>query len=266
MRLHSCFKIILTFLAAILLSLFAGCNDATPKTEITVASYNVRRFSNCSFEEIAQEIKTINPDIIGFQELDNITYRSGYVDQLQEIAQICGYPYYYFSKISEYSDCGEYGHGIMSKYPILNSETTYFEIQYNENRCFSRSIIKVNNKKIAFYNIHIEYLGEIQVEQILELLEAAKRDKNVIITGDMNCSPVLYNYYIDNKKMISLNGGEDGFDLVDTFPAGDVSTAPIDNIIVSKSFDYNIDENNSALKVSKTDYSDHNMVYAQLAF
>ena len=237
------------------------------KTKITVASYNVQCLSyGTQLTLISEEIKDINPDIIGIQELDSFTNRSGKSDQIKELAESCGYKYYYFSKTIDCDD-GEYGHGIMSKYPITNFQTIPFESQYSENRCFSRSEIEIDGKKIAFYNTHLEFLGDIQSTQISEIFKFACQDKYFVITGDMNCSPITYNYCFNSEKIISLNGGKTYNNFINTYPEGDFSQMPIDNILVSKSFKYYYDkENDTGIFVNKTTNSDHNMIYTHLEF
>ncbi len=262
---------LIKFLNLILLALFilniTGCGEMKQKTKITVASYNIQCLSyGTQLEQISEEIKNINPDIIGIQELDNNTGRTNNKNQLEQLAQAAGYKYFYFSKTIDF-DGGEYGHGIMSKYPITDFQTISFEIQDSENRCFSHAKIEINNKIINFYNTHLEFGGNIQDKQIAEIFKYAEKDEYAIITGDMNSSPNTYIDCFDNNKMLSLNGGNDCKNIINTCPQGESSDLPIDNIIISKSFDcYFDDKNNSNLIINRTENSDHNMIYTYLEF
>lgn len=258
--------IILLVLSFFILNI-TGCDKMEQKTKITVASYNVQCLSyGAQLEQISEEIKSINPDIIGIQELDNNTRRTNYTVQIERLAQAADYKYFYFSKTIDF-DGGEYGHGIMSKYPITSFETIPFTIQDSENRCFSRAEIKINNTKIVLYNTHLEFGGNIQDKQIAEIFNLAQKDEYSIITGDMNCVPATYKDCFDGDKMLSLNGGNDFTDFFNTCPEGENSYLPIDNIIVSKSFDcYYDDMAKSNLIINKTENSDHNMIYTHLNF
>ena len=237
------------------------------KTKITVASYNVQCLSyGTQLERISEEIKSINPDIIGIQELDNKTRRTNNIYQLELLAKSAGYKHFYYSKTIDYEG-GEYGHGVMSKYPITKFETIPFEIQDSENRCFSRAEIEIDSTIIVLYNTHLEFGGNIQDKQITEIFSLAQNDKYFIITGDMNCSPDTYKDYLDSDKMLSLNGGNKFSDFICTCPEGESSDLPIDNIIVSKSFDcYYDDKTSSNLLINRTQNSDHNMIYTYLEF
>lgn len=257
---------ILSLIIILLLNIM-GSDYMNQKTKITVASYNVQCLSyGTQLIAISEEIKNINPDIIGIQELDNYTNRAGNINQLESLALMSGYKYFYFSKAIDY-DGGEYGHGIMSKYPITNFETITFSSQDNENRCFSRVEIEINNKKIMFYNTHLEFGGNIQSNQIAEIFRLAQQDKYSIITGDMNCTPQTYKDCYNHDQMLSLNGGNEFKYYINTCPQGENSTSAIDNIIVSKTFDCYFDkENNSNIVINKTQNSDHNMIYTHLKF
>ena len=236
-------------------------------SKFTVASYNVQCLSYGSqLNEIAQEIKEINPDIVGLQELDSFTNRSRKNDQIKQLAEAAGYEYYYFTKTIDY-DGGEYGHGIMSKYPIESYEAIPFVNQDSERRCFSRSVIDVNGKSVVFYNTHLEYLGNYQTIQMSEIIERTTNDEYFIITGDMNCDPQTLQRCIDSSKMIALNGGETYKNPIKTCPQGETSHLPIDNIIVSRNFSYYFDkEKDTGIFVNKSENSDHNMIYTHLEF
>lgn len=243
-----------------------GCGRFTT-TKLTVASYNVKCLSYGSqLNQIAEEIKMLNPDIIGLQELDSFTIRSGKEDQIKLLAENSGYKYYCFTKTISY-DGGEYGHGIMSKYPIKSYEAIPFENQDSETRCYSRSVIDVNGKEVVFYNTHLEYMGDYQTKQMAEIVQKTLSDKYFIITGDMNCEPQKLKSAIDSERMIMLNGGETCQNEVNTCPEGETSNMAIDNIIVSRNLKYYFDsESDTGIMVNVSDNSDHNMIYTKIEF
>ncbi len=261
------FRLLDLLLSLTLIFAFTGCDKMNTKTKITVASYNVQCLSyGTQLISISEEIKSINPDIVGIQELDKYTTRTGNTNQLENLALMSGYKYFYYSKTIDF-DGGEYGHGIMSKYPIKNFETKQFAIQGNENRCFSRAEIEINNEIIVFYNTHLDFGGNMQTNQLSEIVDLAYQDEYAIITGDMNCVPSTYKHILEDKNLISLNGGETFSNFINTCPEGEKSHEAIDNIIISKKFDCYYDDNTkSNLIINKTENSDHNMIYTHLEF
>ena len=238
---------------------------------VTVASYNVHNFEQSTanyskaMRAIAQEIKTINPDIIGLQEVDCNTDRSGNIDQVAVLAQMAGYEYYYFGKARDYDENGDYGHAIMSKYPIISSETVQFVNQSGETRSYEHLVIEINGTLVNVYNTHLT-LWNVQAEQLAEITASAEAQEYAIIFGDMNSTPTEVSSAINQEKMISLNGGETYTSPKNTFPAGVNPTKPIDDIIVSRSFKYYWEsENDNGIIVNVSDNSDHNMIYTYLA-
>lgn len=256
-------KKIIALLSAICLLLVClpGCGK---KQEITVATYNVKRFiSGSQYEEIAKEILSVGAEIIGFQEVTGPTETVIYYDdQMERIAKELGYEYYYFGTSLE--DAG-YGHGIVSKYPIAKVDTTMFEAQHGEERSYDRAEIKVGRKKLVFYNTHLclDGTGATQAAQVGEIMERAKKDRYSIVVGDLNAQPYNFIEVIDTEKFTPLNGGKDFDRTYPTFPCGDAPRSPIDNIIISDTL---TPDPEKPFTVSHTKWSDHNMAYTTLTF
>ncbi len=251
-------------------------NTEPPLITFRVASYNVKHFkygSGINYEVFAAEINEIDPDIIGLQEIDNGQSRSGGDDQMAEIAAATGYSYYYFAKCVNMND-GEYGHGILSKYPITKSETIKFQAQTGEERTVERHEITVNGTTVVFYNTHLCYCGEDgnnnnivkdQPNQMAEIFELMDLDTYPILVGDMNIAPLDFKEVIDVSRYTPLNGGKTLTDTVNTYPQGTSSYIPIDNIILSDNIGYlSTDTDPDGLTVNVTAISDHNLVYADV--
>lgn len=88
---------------------------------LKIATYNIATANISSLEKVAEAIKAIDPDIIALQEVDKNTSRSSKVDQIEELKRLTGMPYGLFGKAEDYYD-GEYGIGILSKYPIIYND------------------------------------------------------------------------------------------------------------------------------------------------
>ncbi len=236
---------------------------------LKIASYNVQNLMGFTqLDEICAEVSELDPDIIGFQELDVNGPRSKQKDELAELAAKLGYPYYYYSMTCPLQEIGKYGHGILSKFPIVRSESIYYTFQSGEVRNFSRSEIDVNGTLLCFYNTHI-CLGDdkIRGKQIKEVLKRMKRDKYSVITGDFNSWPEAIKPVMDNENFVALNGGGEYDDYKPTFPMGDNPTSPIDHIIVSKSLDHYWEEDtHTGIIVNHSPWSDHNMIYTYVQF
>ena len=95
-----------------------------PKSPITlnIGSYNIANGLNFKrITSIGTDIKNQNLDIVGVQEVDQFVDRTGRVDSMKMLSDASGLPYYAFFKAIDLQG-GEYGVGILSKYPIAETD------------------------------------------------------------------------------------------------------------------------------------------------
>ncbi|MBQ7035237.1 MAG: endonuclease/exonuclease/phosphatase family protein [Clostridia bacterium] len=243
---------------------------------IKVASYNIKALvynhenpetPSDQFEDVVKVLREIDADIVGLQEVDYFKSRSGSKDQVKELAEELGYPYYHFTKTID-SGGGEYGHAVMSRYPIKSSKEWHFpdDINATEPRAFSRHVIDIKGKQLIFYNSH---LAQKSPEQLIYMMDRfmekeAKDGKAVVMTADYNAKPVSLIGCFELDAFTLLNGGDE-FDnaLKTTVDDG----GAIDNILVSDNLDYYWDaEKKCGIKVIETTASDHYPLYTYINF
>lgn len=96
----------------------------THRPQLKVATYNIGKNEAADnvadFKTLNKAIKNINADIISVVEIDNKTARSQHIDQLKAIAD-ANHLHYAFGKALDF-DGGEYGLGVLSKYPIAHAQ------------------------------------------------------------------------------------------------------------------------------------------------
>ncbi|WP_316819848.1 endonuclease/exonuclease/phosphatase family protein [Pedobacter gandavensis] len=138
---------------------------------------------------IAKVINQHTPDLVALQEIDKLTKRTGQIDQLKQLAELTGM-FYFFSKGIDFEG-GEYGVGILSKYPIKNA--TRYPLPSKEGleaEARSLALIQVsmtNGKPLTFACTHLDLNNEhrmLQVQEINRILGKSKTD--VILAGDLN--------------------------------------------------------------------------------
>lgn len=103
-------------------------------------------------------IEQTNPDVLLLQEFFNCTEPSVVVSYVNLLSKR-GYPYYYYSPHS-YTRNGKFqsGLGIFSKYPI--GDTAFvFPQSGGHSEGFQYADIEIRNKKIRFFNAHLESAG-----------------------------------------------------------------------------------------------------------
>lgn len=223
---------------------------------LNIGTYNVMHCEADSARliAIAEEIRALNLDIVGLQELDDGAKRSGKVNQLARLSLLTGMRFYGFAPALDLKP-GRYGVGVLSRYPIASFEYEPLPSGGEEPRTVLRAVIDTGAGKLSFFNTHLSFESSaLRAEQ-----QAALAAKLVgggepwVLTGDFNISSFDEYAVFDGASLASsAETPLDSFKGVSPFRC-------IDNIIASRGA---IIENAA---LSLTDSSDHNMIYASVS-
>jgi len=157
--------------------------------ELRVMSYNIhagRGMDNVlDLQRIADEIAYSGSDIIGLNEVDRLTVRSGWVDQAAALADMLGM-YFAFGSNINYQG-GQYGNAVLSRYPILNAVNHHLPFIDGERRGILHAEIDCAGTTVHFLVTHLGLTAEestLQLEQVVKLTESISGP--VILVGDFN--------------------------------------------------------------------------------
>ena len=234
--------------------------------KLKIGSFNIANGSKVSHNltKIAKDIKDLDLDIVGLQEVDRFASRSQYLDTMKRLSELTGYQYYYYSKAiniggnpSVYGQDGEYGTGILSKYPITFEETTQLASGGYEQRVLSHVTIQVEDAEVHFFNAHLTYntlaVRKAQMEKIEEL---ASEYDYCLVTGDFNVEALS-----EFEVLESFMGVNNEDNPMVTFPGWKEDPWPtgcIDNIMYSDGFEL-LD---SGVQNDRS-HSDHYLLWAE---
>jgi endonuclease/exonuclease/phosphatase family metal-dependent hydrolase len=179
---------------------------------------------------------------------------------MKELSRLTGYEYYYYTVAiniggdeATYGQKGEYGTGILSKYPIKSGEDYKLNSQGYEQRMLGHAEIEVGGKTLHFFNTHLSWeTDSVRAAQFKQVDEITGEYDYVILTGDFN--------------QRSLSEGE-GFSYLyptncednplETYKGTDWNTLCIDNILYTQDFKL-LDS-----KVVDNNHSDHCLLVAE---
>ena len=234
--------------------------------KLKVGSFNIANGSKVShnLKKIADDIKELDLDIVGLQEVDRHASRSQFLDTMKRLSDLTGYKYYYFSKainiggdVAQFGHEGEYGTGILSKYPITFEETTQLASGGYEQRVLGHAVVQVEDAEVHFFNAHLTYntlaVRKAQMEKIEEL---AWEYDYCLITGDFNVEALS-----EFEVLESFTGVNNEENPMVTFPGWQADPWPtgcIDNIMYSNGFTLL----ESGVQNDRT-HSDHYMLWAE---
>lgn len=260
---------------------------------LKVATYNIKAgyYSHNTLPQIAALLKDVDADIVGLQEVDLNTGRSGTGDQVKYLAETAGYKYYYFMPVVSLTNTRTpataeqiaaqynlYGHGILSKYPIQSYDIIYPETQVTDGevRAIDRYEVNVDGKILTVYNGHLasKANGNAQYAEVQN--DYMANDQYAIFMGDMNCTPaMLTDFNFDRFELLT------DYDPYDTTPIDHLivsndtiswysdTVGEVENVTAFTVESYPIDtpfENTSSSGVTSTvtKASDHNLRYAYI--
>lgn len=220
-------------------------------TKLKIATYNIKVLDKGNhLDALVKELKASNIDIVTFQEVDKRAARSKNMDMIQEIADKSGYTYSYFYE-SMWLGKGAYGLGIVSKYPIERvSSKELVNDFFEEPRILAQADIRVGKKTLHIYNTHLSYKNrDMRKQQVNEIANLLKGQKNTVLMGDMNAFNVDDLY--DIKGFHAVNTKDS---LYLTFR----DMAPTDNILYSEHMSV------SDVTLTPSSFSDHDLLSCYL--
>lgn len=220
---------------------------------VRFASYNIMHAgNNTDLKKIAANIKNNGIEIVGLQEVDNNTKRSGKVNQVKRLSELTGYKYYKFFKAITH-DGGEYGTAILSKYPIEESKKINLSSGSAEQRVLGYTKINVNGTMINFFVTHLSYDGEgggsSRSKQFSEIAAELAKYDNFVLSGDFNTRNLDEYNVIEGSALVNTKE-----DPKVTYPDG---RSPLDNLVYSTE-NWKL----GVINVVTDSYSDHYMIHS----
>lgn len=146
-----------------------------------------------SFGDFAREIKTLDADFVGLNEVRGKGFIKDYTDQAKKLGNLTGMDYY-FGKAINVMGVAPYGNAILSRYPVISAETIKIPDpspktgkEMYESRAVIKSVIDAG-EKYTFIVTHMG-LNKDERENAVKTVLSAAPEERCIIMGDFNCTP-----------------------------------------------------------------------------
>ena len=247
------FKLPVIFTLGILM---VSCGQ-DPADSLKVMSYNIHAGIGVDgkrdLDRIAEIIKGQDPDFVGLQEVDDKVTRTGWVDQMDELARKTGM-FHYFAPAIQFQE-GLYGVGALVKKKPLHWYTIPLP-DLDE----ARVLLVLEYEDYVLLNTHLPLNERSRVSAIDSINRIAKGSrKPVILTGDFNAVP-------DSAEIMAMSEEWQTLSDVNKF------TCPAENPSITLDYimGYKVDGvKYKAVKSSvlnEPDASDHLPVYVEVKF
>src|SRR6266498_4610335 len=159
--------------------------DAAQRTSLIVMTYNTQQSNDDagekSFERQLALIHKVAPDVLALQESDSTRPALNNNDYVRYFADKLGYYCYY----GPATVTGTYGTAILSKYPLLNTQTV-FSYSDTDEIGISEAEIEVHGIRISIYDVHPDGSETAKLAFAKTLLERSQDKPYVIALGDYN--------------------------------------------------------------------------------
>lgn len=225
-----------------------------------VATYNIAAGQYCNQElyKMREQFERYQIDLIGVQEVDQCTRRSGQIDQIEALKR-SDQEFVKFDKAIDFGG-GAYGLGMISKYPVIASSCQQLDSKHYEQRIIQKCTLQIGREQVSFYNTHLSFEDSVvrmsQLDTLKKLLDQDPAGFKVV-TGDFNISSTK-EWELFQLDYQLVNGYQEIWH--DTFPGEDCGTHQLDQIILSKNFKI------EQVELVKTDYSDHYMLWTEVTY
>jgi len=190
----------------LILFLLFSIQPLTGQNSLKVMTYNLMGMKpgtnpQTRLFQIIQNLKQLNPDIIGLQEINESLSGSGLDNQAKIIADSLsahfGFIYHYFYSYTHLSWSNQFREfvGIVSKFPV--EQSGFLQLVPG---AFPRKVVwnYINTPlgKINFFNTHLDYQTQsVRIQQVQQILQfITSKDTTfpsiaTILTGDFNDTP-----------------------------------------------------------------------------
>lgn len=170
--------------------------SAVSGSSLRVMTYNIKYGAESGLDlgKLAGVIKESNPDVIGLQEVDDGTRRSGNKRETDELSALTGMSYRYFGANFDF-DGGRYGLAILSKYPLSNTRTIRLDNRTKRENGYEPRIavaadVSAKNRKITFVTVHASLHESERDDNARAILSAlGSNTSRAIVCGDFNETP-----------------------------------------------------------------------------
>jgi endonuclease/exonuclease/phosphatase family metal-dependent hydrolase len=164
------------------------------------------------FAYMLEEIREMDPDIIGMQE---VIQRATLDNQAQQMADSLGY-YYYFDSVDPEDRDQRFGNAILSRFPI---EETNFRalVPLDAYRKVVHVRVNVDGNSVDVYNTHLHNPAEAtetrsqQITDMRDFIAQTSSGGPVFVMGDFNANPdwpemdLMYEIFTDVYPLFHQN-------------------------------------------------------------
>ena len=169
-------------------------------------------------------------DVVGLQEVDGGSLRSGFVNQVEFLAQMAGFPYWYAQLNRDLGLLAQHGNGLLSRVSPLDLHDHKLPGAIPGRGAVFMRLPFGESEELLVVMLHLSLGERSRQQQLAYIAEQVADEKNVVLMGDMNTSATVL-MEESPLKSLSLQTGELS---QPTYPAWQPRTT-LDHVLVTPS-------------------------------
>lgn len=170
-------------------------------------------------------------DVVGLQEVDGGSIRSGFVNQVEFLSHAAGFPYWYAQTNRDLGPIAQHGNGLLSRIqPKLLEDHKLPGVIPGRGAVFMR--LPYAGQEVMVVMLHLSLGRQSQQRQLAYIADKVSHESHVIIMGDMNTH---MSHLLEDSPLKNLNL-QPAEQLAPTYPAWQPSLA-LDHVLVSSNLE-----------------------------
>lgn len=125
-------------------------------------------------------------DIVGLQEVDGGSLRSGFIHQLHHLAELANFAFWHQQLNRDFGQFGQYSNGLLSRpLPLITEEYTLPGVK-GRGAIISR--YGERDDPLVVVNLHLALGQKTRAKQLEFINEIIRDERYVVVMGDLNCN------------------------------------------------------------------------------
>ncbi|MEW8627532.1 MAG: endonuclease/exonuclease/phosphatase family protein [Candidatus Thiodiazotropha sp.] len=140
-------------------------------------------------------------DVVGLQEVDSGSFRSGFIDQTAYLAELAGFPYWYRQVNRKLGKLAQYSNGVLSR--VEPSMIAEHRLPGLPGRGAVLMEFQTNEKPLGICMMHLALGRRARLRQFSYVSELVSHYSHLVLMGDFNCgcSSSEFQYLMENTNL-----------------------------------------------------------------
>ncbi len=126
-------------------------------------------------------------DVVGLQELDSGSLRTGFINQAKYLAEQANFPFWHYQTNRRLGKLAQHSNGLLARFKPY--ELTDYRLPGLKGRGALLARFGSREDPLALFIIHLSLGKRARLKQMDFLSELVQEYRHVVVMGDLNCGP-----------------------------------------------------------------------------